>query len=50
MTFLSCLSLLALVAFADDKKVDPTGTWTWTVTTQNGDSRETTLKLKLEGG
>ena len=48
-TLLLCLSLLALVAFADDKKIDPTGTWTWTVTTQNGDSRETTLKLKFEG-
>jgi hypothetical protein len=35
------------VARADDKP-DPTGTWKWTVMRQ-GQSREVTLKLKLEG-
>jgi hypothetical protein len=30
-------------------KSDPTGTWKWTVQTRNGQSREMTLKLKLEG-
>jgi len=34
---------------AEDKKVDPTGTWKWSVTGQNGQSRETTLKLKMDG-
>jgi len=30
--------------------VDPTGTWKWTMSGRNGQSREVTLKLKLEGG
>ena len=34
---------------ADDKKVDPAGTWKWSVTGQNGQTRETTLKLKVDG-
>jgi hypothetical protein len=34
---------------AADAKVDPTGTWKWSFTGQNGQTRETTLKLKLEG-
>ena len=33
---------------AEDKKADPTGTWKWTVT-RNNQSRDVTLKLKLEG-
>ncbi|MGA2031126.1 MAG: hypothetical protein ABSG68_02615 [Thermoguttaceae bacterium] len=37
----------AAVARADDKP-NPTGTWKWTVTF-NGQSREATLKLKLDG-
>jgi hypothetical protein len=39
-----------LVGFAgaDDKKSDPTGTWKWTVEF-NGQKREQTLKLKLDG-
>jgi hypothetical protein len=32
-----------------DKKVDPTGTWVWTFTMQNGDTIEPTLKIKAEG-
>ena len=34
----------------DDKKAgDATGTWKWTMTTQNGEQRESTLKLKQDG-
>ena len=33
---------------AQDKKTDPTGTWKWE-TERNGQKRETTLVLKLEG-
>lgn len=44
--------LLTVTAFssmqAEDKKADPTGTWKWTVT-RNNQSRDVTLKLKLEG-
>jgi hypothetical protein len=36
------------IAGAEDKKSDPTGTWKWT-TEFNGQKREQTLKLKLEG-
>lgn len=47
----STLTLLALCLMlqADDKKADPTGTWKWSMTGQNGQTRESTLKLKLEG-
>lgn len=51
--FVSAALLVALVAFssvsrAEDKKADPNGTWTWTVT--RGDNKvEMTLKLKLDG-
>jgi len=52
----SLLSLAAVLtltagisAQAQDKKADPTGTWKWSFTGQNGQTRETTLKLKLEG-
>jgi len=35
---------------AQDKKVDPNGTWTWTVPGRNGGpERKLTLKLKTEG-
>jgi hypothetical protein len=45
-----CLVLvLGLPAMAQDKKVDPNGTWKWSFTGQNGQSRETTLTLKLDG-
>ena len=45
-----CLLLtLSLTARAQDKKIDPTGTWKWSFTGQNGQTREVTLKLKLEG-
>ena len=38
----------AVPAPADDKKPDPTGTWKWEVEF-NGQKREQTLKLKLDG-
>ena len=34
---------------ADEKKVDPTGNWTWNVPGRDGTPRPTTAKLKLEG-
>jgi len=35
---------------AQEKKTDPTGTWTWTTPGRNGGpDRKSTLKLKLEG-
>lgn len=40
--------VLAPAARADDKKVDATGTWKWTVE-RNGNTIETTLKLKQDG-
>jgi len=40
---------LAIPGRADDKKVDPAGTWKWSFTGQNGQTRETTLKLKMDG-
>jgi len=42
--------ILGLVGLstADDKKSDPTGTWKWS-SDFGGKTRETTLKLKLEG-
>ena len=45
-------AILALgsVAQAQDKKADPTGTWTWSQPGRNGGpDRKSTLKLKLEG-
>src|SRR5437667_9253047 len=38
-----------ILARAEDKKADPSGTWKWSFTGQNGQTRETTLKLKLDG-
>lgn len=53
----SLLSLAAVLvltagitAQAQDKKADPTGTWKWSFAGQNGQTRETTLKLKLDSG
>lgn len=41
---------LASQTQAQDKKADPTGTWTWTMPGRNGGpDRKMTLKLKLEG-
>jgi hypothetical protein len=54
------LAALAVPVLADDKDKDSdkdskdskakvTGTWKWEFTTQNGDKRETTAKLKQDG-
>jgi hypothetical protein len=48
VTFAVCVGLVGL-ARAEDK-ANPTGTWKWSVTGANGQTRETTLKLKLDGG
>ena len=41
---------LGAVAQAQDKKADPTGTWTWSQPGRNGGpERKSTLKLKVEG-
>ena len=46
----ACLVLTAAVTVsAADKKADPTGTWKWSFAGQNGQTRETTMKLKLDG-
>lgn len=41
--------LMVASSNATDKKVDPTGTWTWTMEGRNGQTRTNTLVLKLEG-
>src|SRR2546427_12260778 len=41
---------LGAVAQAQDKKADPSGTWTWTQPGRNGGpDRKSTLKLKADG-
>jgi hypothetical protein len=45
----SLVLVLGFVARAEDAKTDPTGTWTWTIE-RNGQSRTTTLKLKMAEG
>src|SRR6266508_1244425 len=41
---------LGAVAQAQDKKADPTGTWTWSQPGRSGGpDRKSTLKLKVEG-
>jgi len=40
---------LAVTAARADDKADATGTWTWSYQGQDGQSRETTLKLKQDG-
>lgn len=47
-TFVLTFAGVVGAARADDKP-NPTGTWKWSVTTANGQTRESTLKLKLEG-
>jgi len=43
------LSAVALVR-GEDKKTDPTGSWSWTMPGRNGrPDRKMTLKLKLDG-
>lgn len=46
----AALLLLATPAIqAEDKKADPTGTWTWTMQGRDGQSRDVSLKLKKDG-
>jgi len=45
----ACLLFVGIVSGAEDKKADPNGTWKWSITGQNGQSREFSLKLKLDG-
>ena len=47
----STLLLFAVLTFAstNDVNADASGTWKWSVTTQNGQTNESTLKLKQEG-
>ena len=41
---------LSVVVHAEDKKVDPSGTWTWTTAGRNGGpDRKSTLTLKVDG-
>src|SRR6266550_3399494 len=45
-----CLVLaLGFTAGAEEKKIDPTGTWKSSYTNQDGQVRESTIKLKAEG-
>jgi hypothetical protein len=37
------------VARAADEKPNPAGKWKWSVTTKDGETRETVLTLKLDG-
>jgi hypothetical protein len=43
------IAFVGLVTARAEDKADPTGTWKWTFMGQGGQSREATLKLKLEG-
>lgn len=43
------LMLLGGASQTNAAELDPTGSWTWTVTNQNNQTREVTLKLKWEG-
>jgi len=52
--WLAALALGVLVGFVSttaraDEKANATGTWKWSFTTQNGQTFETTLKLKQDG-
>jgi hypothetical protein len=58
LSLLSCATLLlsAISANAEDKKADPTGTWTWSMQGRGGQggnegaqAREITLKISKEG-
>lgn len=43
------LTLLALASAVSAWAADPTGTWKWSFQTQNGQTIESSVKLKLEG-
>lgn len=48
---MAVLTLGALASFAaEDKKADPSGTWTWSTPGRDGgEARKSTMKLKVEG-
>ncbi|HUJ71453.1 MAG TPA: hypothetical protein VLZ30_04365 [Verrucomicrobiae bacterium] len=47
----ACLLLASVMAArAEDKKVDPTGTWVWTVPARDGGTRQVYAKLKFGDG
>lgn len=46
---LAVFTLATVSRAADEKKVDVTGTWKWTLTTPNGDEINLSAKLKQEG-
>ena len=49
-TLFSLAGVSSSRAAEDDKKADPSGTWTWTAPGRNGGAdRKMTLKLKVEG-
>jgi hypothetical protein len=49
-TLFSLAGVSSSRAAEDDKKADPSGTWTWTTPGRNGGAdRKMTLKLKVEG-
>jgi hypothetical protein len=45
---MSVALVVGSTGIAADDKADPTGTWKWSITTQDGQMRETTLKLKMK--
>jgi hypothetical protein len=51
--FAAAAVIVAMASFAAparaDDKPNPTGTWKWTVTGGNGQTRDVVLKLKLDG-
>lgn len=52
MRAMGWMALVLVTGFAVNTAMaaDPTGTWKWSMTTQNGEKRETTLKLKVADG
>ena len=50
-SLIAVLTLGALATFAaEDKKADPSGTWTWSTPGRDGgEARKSTMKLKVEG-
>ena len=47
----ACVLLIGSTQAQDQKKADPTGTWTWNFPGRDGgEGREVTLKLKQENG
>ena len=51
LTAAMVLGFVSAAAYAEDKdkKADPTGTWKWSFTSQQGQTFESTLKLRRDG-